>query len=243
MTPSGTGRRPGRWLTACPAGRRALANMGRTAEAVDDGRRSLAVARELGYPAGEALALSTSPSPPIYAGDLDGAVQLARQAEQIPADIPGQIARACSILLTHVLTAAGDLAAAERICAAGLAQARDAGDLQNQARLLTQMATLDLQAGRIQDAAAHLREALQIAVRTGMLAELLTCLDCCGYLCAATGRRAEALTVWAAYAALCRHEGFTDDAAERAAGRNRCARPGRRSGPPGRGRPRSAARR
>ncbi len=185
--------------------------MGRTAEAVDDGRRSLAVAQELCYPAGEALALFDLAFAADFVGDLEAAVQLARRAEQIPADIPGHIARLCSVLLTHVLTASGDLAAADRICAAGLAQARDAGDLQNQARLLTKMAILDVQEGRIQDAAAHMREAFQIALRAGMRAELLNCLDCCGYLCAAIGRRAEALTVWAAYAAFSRHEGFADD--------------------------------
>ena len=60
----------------------------------------------------------------------------------------------------RVLIAAGDLAAAERSCAAGLARSRDAGDLQGQARLLTQKATLDLQARLFDDAAAQLREAL-----------------------------------------------------------------------------------
>ena len=56
-TPSGTGA-PSRALADCLAGRSvALSNLGRIAEAADDGRRSLALARELGYPAGEALAL------------------------------------------------------------------------------------------------------------------------------------------------------------------------------------------
>ena len=80
-------------------------------------------------------------------------------------------------------------------------------------------------------------------MRTGGGLELLNGLDCCGYLCAATGRRAEAVTVWAAYAALERHEGFTEPPRMRAAGRNPCARPGRRSDPPGPARPRNAARR
>ena len=134
---------------------------------------------------------------------MDGAVRLARQAEQITAGVPGSIARVCSYVLTGVLIEAGDLAAAERVCAAGLARSRDAGDLQNQVGLLPQMVMLDLQAGRIEDAAAHLREALQIAMRTGNWIELLNGLDCCGHLCAATGRSAEAVTVWAAHAALC----------------------------------------
>ena len=205
-------RPPSRALADCLAGRsRILMNMGRIAEGIDDSRRSLAVAQELGYPAGEALARYNLAFAAYFVGDLEGAVQVARQAEQIPADIPGHIARLCSNLLTHVLTAAGDLATADRICAAGLAQSRDAGDLQNLVRLLTQRAILDVQKGRIQDAAAHVREAFQIALRSGMRADLLNCLDCFGYLCAATGRRAEALTVWAAYATFSQHEGFADD--------------------------------
>jgi tetratricopeptide (TPR) repeat protein len=146
--------RPPSWALAdCLSGRsRILANMGRTAEAVDGGRRSLAVAQELGYPAGEALALFDLAFAADFVGDLEAAVQLARRAEQIPADIPGHIARLCSGFLTHVLTASGDLAAADCICAAGLVQARDAGDLENQARLLTKMAILDVQEGRIRDA-------------------------------------------------------------------------------------------
>ena len=108
-----------------------------------------------------------------YAGDHDEAVRLARQAGQIPAGIPGPLARACSYVLTIVLTEAGDLAAAERVCAAGLARARDAGDLWNQAILLPRIADLDLRAGRTGDAAAHLREGLQLAVRTGSWLELL----------------------------------------------------------------------
>ena len=162
----------------------------------------------------EALALAGLSLAAYDAGDLGSAVRLARQAEQITADIPGWIARVCSYVLTGVLTEAGDLAAAERICAAGLARSRDAGDLWNLAGLLPKMATLDLQAGRAEDAAAHLREALQIAARTGGRADTLNGLDCCGYLCAATGRCAEAVTVWAALAALRRHKGLTDGATD-----------------------------
>ena len=67
------------------------------------------------------------------------------------------------------LIEAGDLAAAEPVCAATLARARDAGDLFNLVGLLALMVTLDLEAGRLPDAAAHLREALQLATRTGEL--------------------------------------------------------------------------
>jgi DNA-binding CsgD family transcriptional regulator len=84
------------------------------------------------------------------------------------------------------------------------------GDLWSLARLLTQMATLDVRAGRIEDAWAHLREALQTGWRTGGRSEVLDVLDGCGYLCAVTRRHDEAVTVWAAYATLSRHEGHAD---------------------------------
>jgi predicted ATPase/DNA-binding CsgD family transcriptional regulator len=204
-------RGPSRALAECLGGRSVmLANLGRLPEAADDGRRSLALARELGDPAREAMALMDLSIAAFYADDLDSAGQLARQAGQIPADIPGYVARRRGTIVTFMLTAAGDLAAAERVCSAGLAQSRDAGDLENQSALLPLMADLDLRAGRTGDAAAHLREALQIAARTGDRACVHNCLDCCGYLCAATGRRAEALTMWAAYATHGRQEGETD---------------------------------
>ena len=115
----------------------------------------------------------------------------------------------CSSVLTIVLAGAGDLAEAERVGAAGLARARDAGDLRNQALLLIRIVDLDLRAGRTGDAAAHLREALRLAVRTGNWFDLRIGLSQCGDLCAATGRAAEALTLWAACAAVDRREGPT----------------------------------
>ena len=87
-----------------------------------------------------------------------------------------------------------------------LARSRDAGDLYNQANLLSTAVTLDLEAGRLQDAAAHLREALELNIRTASWGELDNALDCCGLLCAATSRPAEAITVWAARTAHLRHQ-------------------------------------
>jgi DNA-binding CsgD family transcriptional regulator len=72
---------------------------------------------------------------------------LARQAEQIPSGRPGWIVRNLPGILTDALIEAGDLAAAEGVRAAGLAQSRDAGGPGSQAHLLTQIATLDEQAG------------------------------------------------------------------------------------------------
>ena len=198
-------------LTDCLAARSTtLANLGRIAEAIEDGRRALAVARELGYPAGEALALVGLAVATVHADDIDGALRLIRQAEQIRADIPGWLARERNNILTKILIAAGDLTGAMRSCAAGLAQARDDGDPRSHASLLEHMVNLDLSAARFCDAREHLRESLQIAAQTGGQIQVLNCLDRSGHVCAATGRYAEAVTVWAAYVALVRHGGFTE---------------------------------
>jgi len=204
--------RPPSWaLTSVLAGRAGvLRPMGRTAEAVGDARRALALAREIGHPAGELRALAELSLDADYAGDHDEAVRLARQAGQITAGIPGASARGCIAVLTIVLANAGDLAEAERAGEAGLARARDAGDLRNQALLLIGIVNVDLRAGRTGDAAAHLREGLRLAARTGDWFDLRTGLSQCGDLCAATGRTAEALTLWAACAAVEQHGGLTD---------------------------------
>ena len=204
------GRRASRALTVALAGRAGvLRSLGRAAEADGDARRALALARKIGYPFGEMLALENLSLGARYAGDHDGAVRLAWQAGQIAAGIPGPAARYCSPTLTFMLAGAGDLAEAERVGAAGLARARDAGDLWTQALLLIGIVAVDMRADRAGDAAAHLREVLRLAVRTGSWFVLRTGLSQCGDLCAATGRAAEALTLWAACAALDRHQGPT----------------------------------
>ena len=203
------GREPFPLLARCLGGRSAtLLGMGRIAEAADDARRSLALARGGDYPVAEALALAVLSVLACVGGDRVGAVQLARQAERISAGLHGPTARVCDHTLTTVLIEVGDLAAAERTCAAGLAGARDAGDLWSLGNLLEKMVVLDLLSGRYADAALHLREALRTALRTGVRRKALEDLDCCGYLCAWTGRPAEAVTVWAAVVALGR-EGFS----------------------------------
>ncbi len=134
-------------LAAALAGRSlALTYLSRPAEAEDDGRRSLALAWAAGDPTGQARALVNLSSAAYAAGDTEEAARLAWQAEQIAGEVPGSIARAGSNILTMALTELGDLAAAERICAAALARSRDAGDLRNLARLLTQLAVLDVRA-------------------------------------------------------------------------------------------------
>jgi hypothetical protein len=188
----------------------ALVNMGRTAEATDEARRSLAVAREIGYRAAEIRALGALSFAASNSDDLPGALQFAQQAAQITADAPGTCIRWCSYVLAGALIATGDMAVAQEVCATGLARSRDVGDMINQWGLLPYMVIVDLHAGRVEDAAAHLREGLQIAVQSGGWGEMLDCLDCCGHLCAATGRPAEAVTIWAAGDALSRQDGYAE---------------------------------
>jgi predicted ATPase/DNA-binding CsgD family transcriptional regulator len=196
-------------LARCLGDRSAtLLGMGRIADAAGDARRSLALARESGLQVSEALALGVLSLVACVGGDRDGAVQLARRAESMSGDLFGAVARVCDHVLTTVLIEVGDVAAAERTCAAGLASAREAGDLWSQGNLMEKTVVLDLISSRFADAASHLREALQVALRAGMHRKVIEDLDCCGYLCAWTGRPADAVTVWAAVVALGR-EGFT----------------------------------
>ena len=67
-------------------------------------------------------------------------------------------------MLTTVLAGAGDLAEAKGAGAAGLARARDAGDLWNQASLLPRIVELDLRAGRTGDAAMSMATAAEYAL-------------------------------------------------------------------------------
>ena len=220
-------------LARCLSGRSAtLLGMGRIAEAAGDARRSLALARDGDHPAAEALALAVLSLVACVGGDRVGAVQLARQAERISAGLHGPTARACGHTLTTVLIEVGDLAAAERTCAAGLAGARDAGDLWSLGNLLEKMVVLDLASGRYAAAALHLREALQTALRTGVRRKVIEDLDCCGYLCAGPGappRPSRYGPRWSRQSArgsrprcirICPRAGSS--------GRNPCAKPGRR---------------
>jgi DNA-binding CsgD family transcriptional regulator len=188
----------------------ALATLGRAAEAAGDARRALAVAREMRDRTAELYALGVSAAAVRSGGDLETAVQFARQAAQITDGVPGSHVRWAGYILTGTLIAAGDLAAAGEACTAALARSRDAGHVTNQWALLPWMASVDVHAGRVQDAAAHLREGLQGALRAGIRSILPQFLGCCGYLCAATGRPAEALTIWAASTALAARYGGAD---------------------------------
>ena len=204
------GQRPSRLLADALAARSAaLLNLGWTAEGAQDAGRALGLARELSYPVGEAEALMRLGHAAWNAGEYDKAVQLLRQAQQIPADLPGWLARRASAILADVLAESGDLAAAETAAAAALAQCREADDLANVAHLLGSMADLDLRAGLIDAAAAHSREELQIALRADWF-DLYNALGTCGELCVATGRYAEAITIWAPLTSRAQQEAGAD---------------------------------
>ena len=206
------GRGPSRLLAdALTARSVALLNMGRLAEGSEDARRALALARELSYPAGKGAAMVRLGHAAVNAGEYDRAVQLIRQALQIPADLPGWMVRNASKILVDALISSVDLAAAETVGVAALAQCREAADdLANMPGLLALMADLDLRAGRVDAAAAHLREELQIDLRAGFWFDLINGLDICGQLCVATGRYAEAITVWTPLTSRAQHETGAD---------------------------------
>ncbi len=180
----------------------ALLQADRLAEAEDSARRALALAREAGLEGPEVVALTCLALVSWRDGDQDGALRLIRQAQAIPNELAGSVARGLSNFVTMTMIEAGDLAGAEKACAAGLTACRELGDLANLSAVLWNQSMLELRTGRLDEAAAHLRELLQVATQTGLHSALTASLDCCGHLCAATGRQAEAITAWAAVSVL-----------------------------------------
>jgi len=137
-------------------------------------------------------------------------------------------------VLIFALIGTGDMAGAERDCAAALAQCRDAGDMTKLASLLSLTADLGVRTGRFQDAAAYLREGLQVVIRTGDLFEMTNCLGSCALLCTATERYAEAATVWAALDVHSRQHGLVGVSPEEARRREEALAKTRQALGPGR---------
>jgi predicted ATPase/DNA-binding CsgD family transcriptional regulator len=180
-----------------------LIRLGQLPQAAEEAGRALTLAREAGFPAGQARALYFLGAAAAGAGDVGEGVSWSRQTQLIdPATIPGSLARRCVIGLTMALMEAAELTAAEQACARGLALARQAGDLLDLATCLLVMTDLDLRAGRLPQARAHLREATELESRMNVPLLLADCLDWCGHLCARTQRWADALTAWAAQASF-----------------------------------------
>jgi predicted ATPase/DNA-binding CsgD family transcriptional regulator len=186
-----------------------LVNLGRLAEAAQEARRALDMARELGYPEGEARALWWLGAGAYYAGDHAACLAWWLDAQRIdPAGIPGSLVRRSTIFLAVAMLEAGQLADAQLYCGRALSMARQAGALFDQADGLMLMANVDLLMGHLPPAREHLRAAMELTTRIGHDLLLLDCLDTAGHLCAQTGRYAEAITVWAADTALRRDGGI-----------------------------------
>jgi predicted ATPase/DNA-binding CsgD family transcriptional regulator len=177
----------------------ALAHLGQITEGLEDGCRAVALARELGYLPGEAIALANQAIATYFAGDLETALAQARRSTQLDRTaIPGWVARRASLHLALLLADTDDLRAAGRACRDALGQARDLDDRRGQARFLNLLATLDLRAGQLPAAGRWLRESLDRSARMGEPVSILNDLDTASLLAAATGRPAEAITLWAA---------------------------------------------
>ncbi|MGH3150421.1 MAG: LuxR C-terminal-related transcriptional regulator, partial [Streptosporangiaceae bacterium] len=188
-----------------------LANLGHLPDAEADAGRALALAREIGYPAGEARALYWLAGTAAYRGEEAEGLAWMRQTQLVnPASIPGSLVRRCNTGLTIALIAAGEVTEARQNCARGLTLARQAGDLFDQCECLHQMADLDLRAGRIPEAKAQLREGIKVLSRFSDPLFILDYLDLCGHLCAGTQRWADAVTTWAALAKLRQDTGILD---------------------------------
>src|SRR5262249_44584423 len=104
------GRAPAPLLARALAWRAgALANLGRVPEALAEGRHALAMARELGDPAGEAFALYWLATASEYMANHEDAEAWLRQAQRIDqAALPGWIARHNTNSLARVLDEAGE---------------------------------------------------------------------------------------------------------------------------------------
>jgi DNA-binding CsgD family transcriptional regulator len=230
------GRGPSRLLADILAGRSVvMLNTDRSGEGAEDGRRALAMSRELGYPAGEAAALEALGIAALYRGDYDEAVRLCRLQQQITAAVPA-VSRGGNTLLAGALIEAGDLAGAQDAGAAAVARCRDAGDVGKLPQLVMMMADLDLRAGRIKDAAAQVREGLQIAAPAGNRFDVVNGLWYCGLVCMATGRYAETITVWAAETTLSQSAGLHGGTPEEERRRQQALRRGRQALGPDRAR-------
>ena len=176
-----------------------LMNLDRIAEGTEDARRALAIAGELGYPAGQARALQCLTYAAFLVDDYQHGIQLARQACRIdPASIPGDLVRESAVKLTMSLTAGGDIAGGRQSCLDTLALARESGDLNAEVSSLILVADLDRRAGQLPESWAHLREATRLALRMHDRIALHDCLSLGGDLCALAGRWAETVTLWAA---------------------------------------------
>jgi len=169
------------------------------AVALPDALRALALARETGDAGGELLALAGLSLVASYASDAASALGWTGQAEELlPMDTAAHEKRWCLRVMAVVLCDIEELAAARRVCTAGITLSRRANDVTYLLSSLTTMANIERWAGNVREALTHLSEAAGLAARNGDHVNLMNLINECGYLCAETGRWADAATLWAA---------------------------------------------
>ena len=179
-----------------------LRNLGRLAEAAADAHRALDLARQIGYPAGEVLALMQLSNAAHYADNAPETLKWAQLAQQADlAQVPGWVARRYILYWALAMNDVGQGALGQQSCTDMLTTAEAAGDLGDQADLHETIVYIALHTGQIAGVGEHLHKAIALALRTSNPLRLIDCLDNCAHLCAATGRPAEAITLWAAFQA------------------------------------------
>jgi predicted ATPase/DNA-binding CsgD family transcriptional regulator len=183
------------------AGRsRTLTYLGRIPEGVGDAREALAVARRIGYPAGEILALAQLSRTANYAGAATEALEWVRQAERLLAcGEHGWTQQFTGHFAAEVLIESGDLAAARRLLDDTLAWAGEAGDRLIEASARALMADLDLRTGDLAEAAGQARRTMAILGEIGWRERQARYLDLFARVCTAQGQPAEAVTIWTAF--------------------------------------------
>ena len=192
-----------------------LRNTADLEEAAAEARAALALARQIGYPTGEAMALAELGVVSSYAEDTDRAVELVSQAQLIDRDqMPGWFARRVGGALPFVLVAGDYRDGALELCLGALARSRAAGDPSNQADVLYFMAVLARRVGELPEAQAHLREVVELARDAGYRMRLIDVVEEAGYWCAAAGQHAAAVTLWAARDTQAKAAGLADTPAE-----------------------------
>jgi predicted ATPase/DNA-binding CsgD family transcriptional regulator len=195
-----------------------LRNLGTTAaleQATSDANAALPLARQMGYPTGEAMALFELSVISSYEDDGEQALEWARQAQRIDrASMPGWRARVIEGLLPWTLEASGHLEGTAELLAETLAHARTAGDPRDQAEAHFMLAVVARKTGRLADAPPHLRQAAQLAAYTGYRMRVIETVEEAGYWCAANGQYDAAVTLWAVRDAQFQADGLTDMPAE-----------------------------
>jgi predicted ATPase/DNA-binding CsgD family transcriptional regulator len=193
-----------------------LRNVTDLEKAAADAQVALDLARQIGYAAGEAVALTELGLISAYADDDEQAVEWARQAQLISREaMPAWKARDIERGLQFVLGFAGHSDVVLDLSIRALQEARAAQNLIDQADALYIMAKLARETGRLSDdAPAYLRESAEIAVSIGYRMRLIDILDEIGFWCAATGRCGTAVTLWSARAAHGKASGLANTPAE-----------------------------